>query len=243
MLGEVPTSHYVMGAVQVKELAFSFDGILVPENGEGTICFLEVQFYDDPAFYPRLFGEVFLHLSDRYRGAKKSDAETLQEVRIVMIYPERRENEEVLWTTPHRDALAWPSVERIYIDEIPQTDNLYTEVIRLVIAPAEEIAQEVARLRGLPEVEGSMLDILQDMIIKKLTQLSPEEVTQMLGLTDTKIEDTRYYKDVFGKGATQTEERLVVNMLQAGMSVEQVTESTKLPIDKVRAVWQKGQTS
>ncbi len=48
LLGEHPTSPYVMSAVQVKELTFSFDGVLVPENGEGTIYFLGVQFYDDP---------------------------------------------------------------------------------------------------------------------------------------------------------------------------------------------------
>ncbi len=231
LLGEHPTSPYVMSAVQVKELAFSFDGVLVPENGEGTIYFLEVQFYDEPAFYPRLFGEVFLHLSDRYRGAKKSDAGMLQDVRIVVIYPERRENEEVLWTTLHRDALAWPSVERIYVDEIPQTDNLYTEVIRLVIAPAEEVAQEVQRLRGLPGVEGPMLDILQDIIVKKLTQLSPEEVTQMLGLTDTKIEDTRYYKDI----AAKAELKIAIKMLKAGQSFRQVAELTELPIETLKA--------
>jgi predicted transposase/invertase (TIGR01784 family) len=242
LLGEDPSTAYEMSAVQVKELQFTFDGVLVPENGEGTIYFLEVQFYDDAAFYPRLFGQVFLHQSDHYRGAKKSDAGALQDVRIVVIYPEYRANEELLWTTLHRDALAWPSIQRIYIDELPQTDNLYTEVVRLVIASPEEIPQAVQRLSGLAEIEGPMLDILQDIIVKKLPLLSPEEVKKMLGFMDTKLEDTRYYKDI----AAKTEKRVTaentvkmgLKMLKTGMSLEQVTAITELPAETLQAALQ-----
>ncbi len=230
LLGEHPTNTYVMSAVQVKELAFSFDGVLVPENGEGTIYFLEVQFYDDPAFYPRLFGEVFLYLSDRYRGAKKSDAGMLQDVRIVVIYPERRESEEVLWTTLHRDALAWPSVERIYVDEIPQTDNLYTELVRLVVAAPEIAPQQAQHLMSLG-ASGSVLDILENIMVNKFPRMTRQEVQTMLGLTDTALRETQFYKDV----AAETVLRMAIRMIKAGQSLEQVVELTELPIETIQA--------
>ncbi len=237
LLGEVPTSPYVMSAVQVKELAFSFDGVLVPENGEGTIYFLEVQFYDDPAFYPRLFGEVFLHLSERYRGAKKSDGGTLQEVRIVVLYPERR-GEAQLWTSLHRDQLSLPSVQLIYLDELAQTDNIYTELVRLVVAAPGVAPEQAQRLMSLG-ASGSVLDILENIMVNKFPRMSRQEIQTMLGLTDTALRETQFYKDVAAENESrviaETTLKMGVKMLRAGQSLRQVAELTELPIETLRA--------
>ncbi len=236
LLGEHPTSTYVMSAVQVKELAFSFDGVLVPENGEGTIYFLEVQFYDDPAFYLRLFGEVFLHLSERYRGAKKSDGGMLQEVRIVVLYPERR-GEAQLWTSLHRDVLTLPSVQLIYLDEIPQTDNIYTELMRLVVAAPAVAPEQAQRLMSLG-ASGSVLDILENIMVNKFPRMSRQEVQTMLGLTDTALRETQFYKDVAAEGKVEGRAEgkieVAVKMLRAGMGFSQVAELTELPIETIQ---------
>jgi predicted transposase/invertase (TIGR01784 family) len=43
--------HYKFTSVEVKEKAFRFDGIFMPDNREQPIYFVEVQFQDKPNFY------------------------------------------------------------------------------------------------------------------------------------------------------------------------------------------------
>jgi predicted transposase YdaD len=57
--------NYQFASVEVKQLAFRIDGVLLPkpEAAEPLIYFSEVQFQVDPQFYGRFFGEIFLYLS------------------------------------------------------------------------------------------------------------------------------------------------------------------------------------
>jgi predicted transposase/invertase (TIGR01784 family) len=57
--------NYEFRAVEIKQLAFRLDGIFLPKpNAENqTVTFVEVQFQDDPRFYQRFFGEIFLFLA------------------------------------------------------------------------------------------------------------------------------------------------------------------------------------
>jgi predicted transposase/invertase (TIGR01784 family) len=244
LLGETPPGRYSLTAVEVKELSFRIDGVLVPEDDNGPIYFLEVQFYDDPEFYLRLFSEIFLYLRQMYREGDKSQG--LRDVRIVMLFPERQDTEQ-LWTSLHRDLFTLPSVVRIYLDELEETENIYTELMRLIVASPLEAPQQAQRLMSLG-TSGSVLDLLESIMVNKFPQLSRDEVQQMLGLTDTALKETQFYKDVFeegfGEGFGEGEEakaiKVGLKMLRAGMSLEQTAEFTELSIETLRAAQQKG---
>ena len=56
LLGEDPTSiaSYQFTSVEVKEKAFRFDGVFLPQSEDKTIWFVEVQFQKVHEFYSQL---------------------------------------------------------------------------------------------------------------------------------------------------------------------------------------------
>ncbi|QTA86407.1 DUF2887 domain-containing protein [Desulfonema magnum] len=50
--------QYVFESITVKTTEKRFDGFLRPKDGDGPYIFLEIQGYDDPAIYWRLFREI-----------------------------------------------------------------------------------------------------------------------------------------------------------------------------------------
>ena len=56
-------SGYRFTSVEIKEKAFRFDGIFMPEALDKNIWFVEVQFQKRAEFYWEFIGEIFLYLS------------------------------------------------------------------------------------------------------------------------------------------------------------------------------------
>ena len=54
---------YRFTSVEIKEKAFRFDGIFIPEALDKNIWFVEVQFQKRAEFYWEFIGEIFLYLS------------------------------------------------------------------------------------------------------------------------------------------------------------------------------------
>jgi len=71
LLGETPVvAHaYRFDALEVKQAAFRFDGLLIPQQPDRPLYFLECQFQKDKHFYLRLFAEIAVYLKQkRYQG-------------------------------------------------------------------------------------------------------------------------------------------------------------------------------
>ena len=54
---------YRFTSVEIKEKAFRFDGIFIPDSVDKNIWFVEVQFQKRAEFYWEFIGEIFLYLS------------------------------------------------------------------------------------------------------------------------------------------------------------------------------------
>ncbi|MTJ49507.1 DUF2887 domain-containing protein, partial [Dolichospermum sp. UHCC 0259] len=54
---------YQFTSVEVKEKAFRFDGIFMPDSEEKPIYFVEVQFQNKPEFYWELITEINIYLN------------------------------------------------------------------------------------------------------------------------------------------------------------------------------------
>jgi len=83
LLGEDPASiaSYQFTSVEVKEKAFRFDGIFLPQREDKTIWFVEVQFQKVNEFYSQLFSEIFLFLQ-QYRP--------VQDWGVLVLFPDRQ---------------------------------------------------------------------------------------------------------------------------------------------------------
>ena len=53
---------YTFESVEIKALSFRIDGVFLPQNAEGPIYFVEVQFQKDVGFYARFFSVIFMYL-------------------------------------------------------------------------------------------------------------------------------------------------------------------------------------
>jgi len=53
---------YQFSSVEVKQTAFRIDGIFLPNRGNDSIYFVEVQFQLQQDFYSRFLAEIFLYL-------------------------------------------------------------------------------------------------------------------------------------------------------------------------------------
>jgi predicted transposase/invertase (TIGR01784 family) len=55
--------EYQFTSIEVKEKAFRFDGIFMPDSKELPIYFVEVQFQDKPDFYWAFIAEINIYLN------------------------------------------------------------------------------------------------------------------------------------------------------------------------------------
>jgi predicted transposase YdaD len=57
------TTHYQFISAEIKEKAFRFDGIFMPDREDKPLYFVEVQFQNKPNFYWEFISEINLYLN------------------------------------------------------------------------------------------------------------------------------------------------------------------------------------
>ncbi|MFO7144723.1 hypothetical protein B9T16_25980, partial [Arthrospira sp. PCC 8006] len=63
------------------------------------------------------------------------------------------------------------------------------------------------------EVFRRRLDLVESILVSKFPQLSLEEIREMLDITQVRLEDTRFYRDVLQKGREEGREEAQTQML------------------------------
>ena len=106
--------------------------------------------------------------------------------------------------TPYR-LLLDNLVERLYLEDlIPRSDlspNL--ALLRLLVLPESETpesARNLLNVEASEEVFQRRLDLVESIMASKFPELSLEEIREMLDITQVRLEDTRFYRDVLQKG-------------------------------------------
>ncbi|AFZ60242.1 Rpn family recombination-promoting nuclease/putative transposase [Anabaena cylindrica FACHB-243] len=228
---------YEFTSREVKQLAFRLDGLFLPITKESKKPFyvVEVQFQPDDDLYYRLFAEICLYLR-QYKPPYPWQA--------VIIYPSRSiEREQPL---QFGEILLLERVKRIYLDELGE-GSLGVGVVKLVIE-TEDTAPELAKrliAQANQQINDTttkrdIINLIETIIVYKLPKKSREEIEAMLGLSELK--QTKVYQEALlegrQEGIAETTRKLALNLLQIGMSLEQISEVTELSLAQVRALQQ-----
>ena len=201
--------QYIFDSIEVKETAFRLDGVFMPPDPSGIIYFCEVQFQPDELLYERMFSEISIY-SYRQRN-------TFSDWRAVAIYPSRsleQSNRNVVV-----EMLASGRMTPIYLDELGTEEELPIGLSLMVLTTLEgdEAKAEARRLVELARGSRAIIGLLSTIIVYKFSNLSRDEVDEMLGI---ELQQTRVYQEAKAEGETIGEVRGEARGLERGRTEE-----------------------
>ncbi|MBD2195918.1 MULTISPECIES: Rpn family recombination-promoting nuclease/putative transposase [Calothrix] len=224
--------NYQFESVEVKETAFRIDGVFLPPANAASqvVFFAEVQFQKDEDLYFRFFSEVslFLHRHPiRYHDWMG-----------VIIFGSR--NLEPSNLRIHRSLLAGDQVQRIYLDELGdvQQQPLGLGLMLLTIKEGTE-AIETARFlleQAQEQSEIAIIDLIATIIVYKFSNLSREEIINMLGLD---VEEPRALREAKEEGRKQEGTSLVIRLLNrrlGGIPEQYLSQVQQLSLSQIEAL-------
>ena len=101
-------AYYQFISAEIKEKAFRFDGIFMPDREDKPIYFVEVQFQNKPDFYWELIAEISLYLN-QYKP--------VQDWKAVALFAQRRFDVTSL-TLYQQELINSGRILPIYLDEV-----------------------------------------------------------------------------------------------------------------------------
>ncbi|MBS3027217.1 MAG: Rpn family recombination-promoting nuclease/putative transposase [Dolichospermum sp. DET50] len=196
LLGQ-PTENaqgYNFTSVEVKEKAFRFDGIFMPDSLQKPIYFVEVQFQNKPEFYWELITEINIYLN-QYKPS--------QDWQAIALFAKRSLDVEVL--TPYQQELVNSGrIKRIYLDEIPP-GSIGMGLIELILSKETQAPELVQNLmqRTKTEITNStekqgIIELLESVLVSKFSKLTRQEIEAMFLVSD--IKQTRVYQEAKQEG-------------------------------------------
>ena len=192
-----PTSEaegYKFSSAEIKEKAFRFDGIFMPETNDKPIFLAEVQFQPKEDFYSEFLAEIFLYLN-QYRPT--------QDWQAVAIFA--KHNSE---PTPNKfcqELIASGRITRIYLEDLrKETNSLGIAIIQLILATekkaptmARKLAKQVEQETNT-ELRDNVVEFIEAVLVYKFPKLSRQEVESMFTYSDLK--KTRVYQEAMQEG-------------------------------------------
>ncbi len=193
----------------VKEQEQRIDGLFTPvgdDNPDLPLVFVEAQMQPDRGFYGRFFREVFMYLGQY---------EVSRPWRGLLIFSSRSQGFGV--ETPYR-LLLDNLVERLYLEDLISRSDLSPNLalLRLLVLPESETpqsARDLLNVEASEEVFRRRLDLVESILVSKFPQLSLEEIREMLDITQVRLEDTRFYRDVLQKGRQEAQTEMLLRQL------------------------------
>ena len=180
---------YQFTSVEVKEKAFRFDGIFMPDNVEKPIYFVEIQFQNRTEFYWELITEINIYIN-QYKPQ--------QDWQAVALFAKRSLDVEIL-TNYQQELVNSGRIQRIYLDEIP-AGSIGMGLIELIVSKENQAPQLVQNLMERTKTEISnyrekqgIIELLETVLVSKFSKLSRQEVEAMFLLSD--IKQTRVYQE------------------------------------------------
>jgi predicted transposase/invertase (TIGR01784 family) len=209
LLGQPPenAAGYQFTSVEVKEKAFRFDGIFMPNSKEKPIYFVEVQFQNKPEFYWELITEINIYLN-QYKPE--------QDWQAVALFAKRSLDVEKL-TNYQQELVNSGRIKRIYLDEIP-SGSIGMGLIELIVSKENQSQELVKTLMARTKTEVSndsekqgIIELLESVLMSKFSQLSRQEIEAMFLVSD--IKQTRVYQEAKQEGEQEGEKNLLLRIL------------------------------
>ncbi|QSV73869.1 MAG: Rpn family recombination-promoting nuclease/putative transposase [Aphanizomenon flos-aquae KM1D3_PB] len=209
LLGQ-PTENaegYEFTSVEVKEKAFRFDGIFMPDSEEKPIYFVEVQFQNKPEFYWELITEINIYLN-QYKPE--------QDWQAVALFAKRSLDVKKL-TNYQQELVNSGRIKRIYLDEIA-SGSIGMGLIELIVSKENQSQELVKTLMARTKTEVSndserqgIIELLESVLMSKFSQLSRQEIEAMFLVSD--IKQTRVYQEAKQEGEQEGERSLLLRIL------------------------------
>lgn len=225
-------TRYRFDAVEIKK-SYRLDGFFVPSESSLPVCLVEVQFRRDKRFYPNLFAKVFSYLE-----ANNPDQDWV----AVPLFENRKIEPD--GQPGYRVLLASPHVRRIYLDELDVPDHAAPglKLLQLVSAPTDESRELVSQLVHLSRQETDcergqvIVELVEELLMRRFTKLSREEVRRMFKLHD--LRESKVWQEAHeeGKQEGKQEERqeLVKLWLANGKTIKEIAELLDVSLAEVR---------
>jgi predicted transposase/invertase (TIGR01784 family) len=200
LLGQSPdlALGYQFQSVEIKQIAFRLDGILLPKANaiNQTVCFVEVQMQYDSIFYQRFFSEIYLYL-----GLHPKTVDWM----AIVIFPSR--NIEPKNRQLYRANLNSDQVHRVYLEDFSDTstESVGIGLMQLIvadtidaIAKAKELLSRTEPLSKTDAKFAAIMELIETIVVYKFPSLSREEIESMLGLSELK--QTKVYQEALKEG-------------------------------------------
>ena len=196
LLGEPvdDAAHYQFISAEIKEKAFRFDGIFMPDREDKPIYFVEVQFQNKPDFYWEFIAEINLYLN-QYKP--------VQDWKAIALFAQRRFGVTSL-SIYQQELINNGRIIPIYLDEV-SSGSIGVGLIQLILAQdvqAPILVQQLLQRAKIevadPLVNRDIIDLLETVLVSKFAQLSREEIQAMFLLSD--IKQTRVYQEAKQEG-------------------------------------------
>ncbi len=217
---------YQFSSAEIKELAFRFDGIFLPDTPDKLIWFVEVQFQKVEQFYRQFITEIMLYLN-QYAPP--------QDWRAVAIFPNR--NTEPPRSLHYRELFASDRVKVVYLNEI-EAKSPYLGLVKLIITPEEEVIAPARELVLKYREVAGLLEFVETILAYKLKHLTREEIEAMFTLGDLK--QTRVYQDAYREGRQEGKQEgevrtilRIINRKFGTVSPQLVSQISSLPIERL----------
>ena len=221
---------YQFTSVEVKEKAFRFDGIFMPDNVEKPIYFVEVQFQNRPEFYWELITEINIYLN-QYKPQ--------QDWQAVALFAKRNLDVEVL-NNYQQELVNSGRIQRIYLDEIP-AGSIGMGLIELIVSKENQAPQLVQNLMERTKTEISnyrekqgIIELLETVLVSKFSKLSRQEVEAMFLLSD--IKQTRVYQEAKEEGRQAEATNLLLRILSKRFGKLSSGGKYELPVRYIESI-------
>ena len=231
-------ARYEYKALEFKETSHRVDGVFLPREAGLPLYFLEVQFYHLPSVFADLLAKVYTYLKQH---------DPAQSYCGVVLFANRSLEPKEL--TPYQPLLDAGLIRRFYLEEMPELVNaplglsiLY--LIRLTESQAPVLARDlVARARaeiGDEALRADLIELIETVIIYKLSRLSREEVQTMLQLFD--IRGTPLYQVAKEEGLKEGMEKgmekgiAIARLAAEKKSVAEIAAILEVDVELVRQV-------
>ncbi len=222
--------HFDYSAPVLKERERRLDGLLTPRGDDPhhPLVFLEAQMQKDDRFYGRFFSQIFLYL-EQYQ--------IRQQWRGLLLFPRRSLN--FGYELPY-ETLFDNQVQRFYLEDLIPLQDLSPnlQLLRLLVLSPEQAITTAEQLlqNSLTSNEfRQQLDLVETIMLSKFPTLSSKEIRQMLHISDVDLEDTVFYKEVFGLGREEGQMDVLMRLLSrrcGDLSTDQQRQLKSLSIEQ-----------
>jgi predicted transposase/invertase (TIGR01784 family) len=230
--------RYQYEAIEFKETSHRVDGVFLPKEPELPLYFLEVQFYHLPSVFADLLVKVYTYLKKHKPG---------QPFCGVVLFASR--SLEPVELVPYQPLMEAGLIRCFYLDEMEELANapLGLSILYLIrkteshapVAARELIARAKTEI-GDEALRADLIELIETVIIYKLSRMSREEIQIMLQIHD--IRQTRVYQEAKEEGLKEGIEKgiekgiafAIVKLAAKQMTVDDIATTLEQDVELVR---------